>query len=95
MDEPLTIHFHRSAGPGRDELSGTFREFVLDADDDRVWLGTERLSSRLAGRSDRVPTYEITFRRGGERRHVVLSDDDLDARLRPLVDRLVQLCERH
>ena len=26
---------------------------------------------------------------------VLLTDDDLDARLKPLVDRLVQLCERH
>jgi hypothetical protein len=95
MVEPLSIEFHRSGGPGREELSGTFHDFELGPEDDRAWLGTERLSSRLAGRSERIATYELVFRRGGERRRVLLAEDDLTAQLRPLVDRLVQLCERH
>jgi len=95
MVEPLSVEFHRSAGPGRDALAGTFHDFELSPEEDRTWLGTERLSSRRAGHSDRVATYELIFRRGGERWRVVLTDDDLDAWLKPLVDRLVQLCESH
>lgn len=95
MDEPLTIDFHRSAAPGRPELRGTFRDFQLSPDEQRAWLGTEQPSAPLGGRSSDAVTYELTFRRGGERRRVVLGEAALTAHLRPLVDRLVHLCDRH
>jgi hypothetical protein len=93
MTEPLTIDFHRSAGIGKPELSGRFTDFTLDPDDTRVWLDTERpyVATRREPRDGCV--YELTFRRGGERRRVVLHDDDLDARTLPLVQRLVSLCD--
>lgn len=94
MDEPLTIDFHRSAVPGRPELRGTFHNFDLSPDEQRAWLGTER-PTVLGGRSSGGVTYELTFRRGGERRRVVLGEASLTAHLRPLVDRLVHLCDRH
>ena len=94
MDEPLTIDFHRSAVPGRPELRGTFHNFDLGPDDQRAWLGTER-PTVLGGRSSAGVTYELTFRRGGERRRVVIGESSLTAHLRPLVDRLVHLCDRH
>ncbi len=95
MVEPLNIWFHRSAGPGRPELSGTFREFTLTAEDERTWLGTERLPVHRPQPTGRVAVYEVVFRRGGETRRVILTEDDLDARRRPLVEQLISLCERH
>ena len=95
MDEPLTIDFHRTAARGRPELSGTFRNFELSPDEQRAWLGTERPTSGLGGRSNDAVTYELTFRRGGERRRVVLGVASLTAHLRLLVDRLVHLCDSH
>ncbi len=94
MTEPLTIDFHRSASRGRPELSGRFVDVALGPDDVRVWLDTERpYASARTGPPRDGCTYELTFRRGGERRRVVLHDDDLDARTLPLVQRLVSLCD--
>ena len=95
MDEPLTIDFHRTAAPGRPELRETFRNFELSPDEQRAWLGTERPTVPLGGRSSGAVTYELTFRRGGERRRVVLGEESLTQYLRPLVDRLVYLCDTH
>ena len=95
MDEPLTIDFYRSAARGRPELRGTFHNFELSADEQRAWLGTEQPTAPLGGRSSDSVTYELTFRRGGERRRVVLGEASLTAHLRPLVDRLVHLCDSH
>jgi len=93
MDEPLTIDFHRTAAPGRPELRGTFQNLELSHDEQRAWLGTERPTVLPGGRSRNAVTYELTFRRGGERRRVVLGEASLTAHLRPLVDRLVRLCD--
>ena len=97
MTEPLSIEFHRSAAPGRPELRRRFPDVALDPDDVRVWMALERpfvAPRRGPRRRDAGCTYELTFRRGGERRRVVLGDEDLDARTMPLVQRLVSLCER-
>lgn len=94
MTEPLIIDFHRSASPGRPELRGRFPDVVLPPEDVRVWLDTERPHvARRVGMGQGGSSYELTFRRGGERRRVVLCDDDLDARTMPLVEHLVSLCD--
>ncbi len=95
MTEPLIIDFHRSASPGRPELCGRFPDVALGPDDVRVWMDVERpFVVRRTGPPHKGCTYDLTFRRGGERRRVVLHDDDLDARTLPLVQRLVSLCDR-
>jgi hypothetical protein len=94
MDEPLTVDFHRTAAPGRPELRETFQNLELSHDEQRAWLGTERPTPLPGARGSGV-TYELTFRRGGERRRVVLGEASLTGQLRPLVDRLVRLCDSH
>lgn len=94
MDEPLTIEFHRSAGEGRREIRGTFPDIALEPDDVRAWLGTEPPHrARRPDDAEHPADYTLVFRRGGERRVVTLRDGDVDARLRPLIDRLVRLIE--
>lgn len=96
MQETLTVEFHRHPGPGHRELRGTFTDVDLSPEDQRAWLDTERPhASRRSPGSGHWATYELTFKRGGERRRVVLSETDLDARLLPLITRLTQLCEAH
>lgn len=95
MDEPLTVDFHRSAVPGRPELRGTFRNFELSPDEQRAWLGTERPPGPLGAPPPGTVTYELTFRRGGERRRVVLGESSVTAHLRSLIDRLEHLCDSH
>jgi hypothetical protein len=95
MDEPLTVEFHRSAVPGRPELHGTFHNFELSPDEQRAWLGTEPPAVSLGRPSPDTVTYELAFRRGGERRRVVLGEASVTAHLRSLIDRLEHLCASH
>ncbi len=95
MEEPLTVDFHRSAAPGRPELRGTFHNFELSPDEQRAWLGTERPPGSLGAPRAGTVTYELTFRRGAERRRVVLGESSVTAHLRSLIDRLEHLCDSH
>lgn len=93
MSDTVEIRFTRTGGR-HPELARTFRTVELDADDVRAWLGIEPPTIRRgAHHMPEVATYRLEFRRGGERRVVTLTDDDLDARLEPLVGRLVRLCD--
>jgi hypothetical protein len=90
MDEPLDIVFRRTGGPaGSRELTTTFRDFVLSPEDDRLWLGPEHPARRASKEPLKDEfVYELRFRRGGERRTVVIADSALSTPLRRLVDEL-------
>ncbi len=95
MEEDLDIDFRRTGGtPGTPELHSTFRRWELSAEDDRAWLGTERPGLASATNDPHGFVYEITFRRGGERRYVKIVEADLTQHLRPLVGELQRLASR-
>jgi len=94
IEEPLLIRFSRTGG-GHPEIHRTFDDVVLDADDQHAWLGTERPHiARPASHMPEVAQYKLEFRRGSERRVVSLTDDEMNAQLEPLINRLVHLAER-
>jgi hypothetical protein len=95
MDEPLDIVFHRTGGPaGARELETTFRDVALSPEDDRLWLGPDHPARRPPGELHRGEyVYELRFRRGGERRTVVIADSALTTALRRLVDELSRLAD--
>ncbi len=91
----LDIRFVRTGGR-QAPIDQMFRGVRLDPDDVTTWLGTEPPDipySRSPSRD--VAVYRLEFRRGAERRVVRLTQDALDARLEPLVSRLVRSAEGH
>lgn len=94
MSEPsLDIRFTRTGGR-QAPIDRTFRGVRLDPDEVTTWLGTEPPHiphSRNTARD--VAAYRLEFRRGAERRVVQFTQDALDARMEPLVSRLVRSSE--
>ncbi len=89
----LDIDFTRSGGVAGLVLQQRFRGVRLNDDDELVWLGPEPPSSQDTSGADRF-VYAMVFHQPDCVRELTVSEQDLDERSRPLIERLTELARR-